>query len=78
MLGFLGSDQTVRRYVRPFRAMITAPPTAAAPPKTRHVTRWIMINPANLDPVDKATLEAISQRSAAIRAQIRHVRAFAT
>jgi transposase len=77
-LGFLGSDQTVRRYLRPFRATITAPPIAAAPPKARHVARWIMTNPANLDPENKAQLDAISQRSPAIRAVIGHVRQFAT
>jgi transposase len=77
-LGFVGSDQTVRRYLRPFRATITAPPIAAVPPKARRVARWIMTNPANLDPDNKARLDAVSQRSPAIRAVIGHVRRFAT
>ena len=76
--GFTGSDQTVRRYVRPFRATIAAPPVHAATPKTRHVARWIMTDPTNLDPDDQAQLDAISQRSPAIRALIGHVRGFAT
>jgi hypothetical protein len=37
-----------------------------------------MTNPANLDPNDKAQLDAIGQRSAAIRTVIGHVRRFAT
>jgi transposase len=37
-----------------------------------------MTDPANLDPADKAQLDAISDRSPAIRALICHVRGFAT
>jgi transposase len=77
-LGFTGSDKTVRRYVHPFRASITAPPPIAVPPKARHVARWIMTDPANLNADDKALLDAISTRSPAIHALVGHVRAFAT
>jgi transposase len=77
-LGFTGSDKTVRRYVHPLRASIIAPPVAPTPPKTRHVARWIMTDPANLDPDDKSRLDAISDRSPAIRTLIGHVRDFAT
>jgi transposase len=77
-LGFTGSDKTVRRYVHPFRATITAPPPIAVPPKARHVARWIMTDPANLNAEDKARLDAISTRSPAIQALVGHVRAFAT
>jgi hypothetical protein len=35
--GFAGCDQTVRRYVRPFRATTTALPVRTAAPKTRAV-----------------------------------------
>ncbi len=68
----------MRRYVRPFRTTIAAPPTRLAAPKTRHVARWIMTDPANLDPDDKAQLDAIIQRSPAIQALAGHVRGFAT
>ena len=77
-LGYVGTDQTVRRYLRPFRATITAPPIATVPPKPRHVARWIMTDPNNLDPDDKVRLDQISHRSPAIRAVISHVRGFAT
>ena len=76
--GFAGRVKTVRRYVHPFRATITAPPTTTAPPKARDVTRWIMTDPANLDPDDKAQLDAIANRSPAIQTLIGHVRGFAT
>jgi transposase len=77
-LGFTGSDKTVRRYVHPFRATITAPPPIAAPPKARHVARWIMTDPDNLTADDKALLNAIRTRRPAINALVGHVRAFAT
>jgi hypothetical protein len=76
--GFTRSDQTVRRYVRPFRTITTALPVPAAAPKTRHVAQWVMTDPANLDPDDQARLDAISQGSPAIQALIGHVRGFAT
>lgn len=75
--GFTGSDQTVRRYVRPFRATVTAPPVEAQPPKARHVARWIMTNPDNLHPDDASRLHAILDRSPKIAALAGHVRAFA-
>ena len=34
------SEQTVRRYVRPFRQAPAAPDPAPAVPKTRQITRW--------------------------------------
>jgi transposase len=77
-LGFTGSDKTVRRYLQPFRVTIVAPPVAPAPPKTRHVARWLVTDPANLDPDDKTRLDAICDRSPAISALAGHVRDFAT
>jgi hypothetical protein len=76
--GFTGSDQTIRRYVRPFRTITTALPVPATAPKTHHIAQWIMTDPANLDPDDQARLDAISQRSPAIQALIGHMRGFAT
>jgi transposase len=75
--GFTGSDKTVRRYLRPFRATIAAPPVGPQPPKARHVARWIMTDPANLDPDDAEQLGAILERSPKIAALARYVRDFA-
>lgn len=36
--GYRGSEQTVRRYLRPFRAGATAPPSVPDPPKVRHLS----------------------------------------
>ena len=77
-LGYTGSDKTVRRYVQPFRAMNTARPVTPAPPKTRHVTRWIMTDPDNLDAEDHNRLRAIIERSPRLAAIVAHVRDFAT
>jgi hypothetical protein len=76
-LGYTGSDKTVRRYLQPFRAAVTAPPVGPQPPKTRHVARWIMTDPDNLDPNDTEHLNAILERSPRIAALARHVRDFA-
>jgi transposase len=75
--GFTGSVKTVRRYLQPFRATMTAPPAAPAPPKPRHVTCWIMTKPGNLDPDDRDRLAAIIARSPALQSLAEHVRAFA-
>jgi hypothetical protein len=66
-LGFAGGTKTVRRYLQPLRATITTPPATPPPPKVRHVARWIMINPDNLQADDRTTLDAICQRSPALR-----------
>jgi transposase len=76
--GFTGSDKTVRRYLQPFRATITAPPVGPQPPKARHVARWIMTDPDNLDPADAEQLQAIIDRSPTIATLAGHVRDFAT
>ena len=76
--GFTGSDKTVRRYVQPFRATITAPPVGPQPPKARHVARWIMTDPDNLDRRRHRPTPAIIDRSPTIAALVGHVRDFAT
>jgi hypothetical protein len=46
--GWAGSEQTVRRYVRPFRQAPAAPGPAPAVPKTRQITRWLLTRPDHL------------------------------
>jgi transposase len=60
--GYRGSYGTVKRYVRPFRTLGTAPPPAPKPPTTREVSRLILTDPANLDEQDKAVLTKIRDR----------------
>jgi transposase len=75
--GWAGSEQTVRRYVRPFRQALAAPDPAPAVPKTRQITRWLLTRPDHLQPDEQAQLQAIRARCPHIDALARHVTAFA-
>src|SRR5262249_4602771 len=46
--GYRGSYGAVYAYLRPFKAQ-AAPPAIPAPPKVRHITSWILRDPATLD-----------------------------
>jgi transposase len=75
--GWAGSEQTVRRYVRPFRQALAAPEPAPAVPKTRQITRWLLTRPDHLQPDEQAQLQAIRARCPHIDALAGHVTAFA-
>src|SRR4029077_15213915 len=75
--GWTGSEQTVRRYVRPFRQDTTAPGPAPAVPKTRQITRWLLTRPDHLQADEQAQLQAIRARCPHIDALAGHVTAFA-
>jgi transposase len=75
--GWAGSEQTVRRYVRPFRQALAAPDPAPAVPKTRQITRWLLTRPDHLQPDEQAQLQAIRARCPHIDALAGHVTAFA-
>jgi transposase len=75
--GWSGSEQTVRRYVRPFRQALAAPGPAPAVPKTRQITRWLLTRPDHLQADEQAQLEAIRARCPHIDALAGHVTAFA-
>lgn len=47
-LGYRGSYSSVRDYLRPFRRIGTAPPSAPKVPKVRRITSWMLSHPANL------------------------------
>ncbi|MGH3094828.1 MAG: ISL3 family transposase, partial [Streptosporangiales bacterium] len=76
--GFTGSVQAVRRYVRPFRTMLAAPPPAPPVPKTRQITRWLLSDPDRLQPDEQAQLDDIHARCPHLQALAGHVTAFAT
>jgi transposase len=75
--GWAGSQQTVRRYVRPFRQALAAPGPAPAVPKTRQITRWLLTRPDHLQPDEQAQIQAIRARCPHIDALAGHVTAFA-
>jgi transposase len=75
--GWTGSAQAVRRYVRPFRQLPAAPPPAAAVPKARQITRWLLSRPEHLQPAERDQLAAIQDRCPHLDALAGHVRSFA-
>jgi transposase len=75
--GYPGSARAVRGYLARFRGNGPVPPPAAAPPKTRAVTSWIMTSPGALDGGDQASLDAILAASPELAAVADRVRAFA-
>jgi transposase len=75
--GYTGSHQTVRRYLQPFRELLTAPPVPPAVPKVRHVTGWIMTDPDNLDADQQQKLADVLARCLHLDAVSRHVSQFA-
>jgi hypothetical protein len=75
--GWQGSVQAVERYVRPFRAMTTAPPPGAVVPATRQIARWLLSRPATLDDDEQEQLAGIQDRCPHLNALAGHVRSFA-
>jgi transposase len=75
--GYTGSDQTVRRCLRPFRHGRPAPPPGPTPPTVREVSGWILRRPDTLDPGEQARLKDILARCPHLEAASAHVAAFA-
>lgn len=75
--GYRGSEQTVRRYLRPFRDRKAAPPTTPQPPKVRHLAGWIMTDPEHLEPDDQVKLKDARSRCPHLEALAGHVAEFA-
>ncbi|WP_102922622.1 hypothetical protein [Streptomyces noursei] len=77
-MGFRGSIQTTRRYLRPFKSSTAAPAAPRAAPRPRRVVRWIMTNPGNLLDEDALALKEICAGRPELDAVTQHVRDFAT
>jgi transposase len=75
--GYTGSDQTVRRYLRPFRQGRPTPPPRPTPPTVREVTGWILRRPDALDDQEQTRLKEILARCPHLDAASGHVAAFA-
>jgi transposase len=76
-MGYRGSDKTVRRYLHPFRATLTAPPAKPVPPTVRAVTSWLTRRPADLTESQTLRLKNILGRSPALQTTHDLVRGFA-
>jgi transposase len=76
-LGYTGSTRTIRRYLQPFRAMLTIPPPPTPVPKTRHITGWILRHPDTLTTDEQAQLADARARCPHLDALADHVTAFA-
>ena len=75
--GYPGSYGTVRDYLRPFRELGAAPPSAPAPPKARDITRWLLSQPESLEEDEKLKLRDARDRCPHVDALASHVTAFA-
>ena len=75
--GYRGSYGTVYAYLRPFKALACAPPAVPAPPKVRHITSWILHDPATLDESEQASLDAVRAHCPHLDALASHVTGFA-
>ena len=75
--GYTGSDQTVRRHLRPFRHGRPPPPPGPTPPTVREVTGWIMRRPETLEPTEQTRLQQVLARCPQLDATSAHVAAFA-
>jgi transposase len=74
--GYRGSYATVHAYLRPFKGQ-PAPPAVPAPPKVRHITRWILRDPASLDDDEQASLTSVRAQCPHLDALASHVTEFA-
>jgi len=74
--GYRGSYATVYAYLRPFRGQ-AAPPAVPAPPTVRHITSWILRDPASLDADEQASLTSVRAQCPHLDALAAHVTEFA-
>jgi transposase len=75
--GYSGSNRSVRRYLQPLRATLTAPVLPPPPPTARDVTRWITSHPGHLNDDETARLNQVKARSTLLSATAGHVTTFA-
>ena len=74
--GYRGSYGTVYAYLRPFKGR-AAPPAVPAPPTVRHITSWILRDPASLDDDEQASLTSVRAQCPHLDALAAHVTEFA-
>ena len=75
--GYRGSDQTVRRYLHPFRTGLTAPPPTPIAPSVRQVTGWLTRHPDSVPEDERLELKKVLDRSDVLTTTHRQVHEFA-
>ena len=76
-LGYRGSAKTVRRYLQPFRAGLTAPPPLPVAPSVRQVTSWLTRHPDTLNEDERLELRKILDRSPTLATTSQQISEFA-
>jgi len=76
-LGYRGSDKTVRRYLQPFRARLSAPAPIPVAPSVRQLTGWLTRHPDTLNEDERLELKTILDRSPILTTTALQVRGFA-
>lgn len=76
-MGYRGSDQTVRRYLHPFRGLLTPPPPPPKVPKPRTVTGWLLRRPESLEEDERQQLKEVRARCEHLDRLAEHVKDFA-
>ncbi|MFS8097784.1 transposase [Lentzea alba] len=76
--GYRGGQSLVRHYLHQFRTKVHIPRPPRTPPSVRQAVCWIMTDPAKIDSVDQAKLDAFLATSPQLTELVAHVRAFAT
>jgi len=76
-LGYRGSDKTVRRYLQPFRASLSAPAPIPVAPSVRQLTGWLTRHPDTLNEDERLELKTILDRSPILTTTALQVRGFA-
>jgi transposase len=76
-LGYRGSDQTVRRYLRPLRDGRETPPARPPAPTVREVTRWLLQPDTALTDGQRVALKGVLAVCPELEATAGHVHGFA-
>lgn len=76
-LGYRGSDQNVRRYLRPLRDGRPVPPARPVAPTVREVTGWLLQRIDAVEGGDRVRLKQVLAVCPELAATARHVHGFA-
>lgn len=76
-LGYTGSNRSVRRYLQPFRTMLTVLPPPSPVPPVRKITGLLVCHPDTLDEEEKQQLGTVRSRCEHLDRLAEHIKDFA-